>query len=299
MKYNACINILSSRTKCLPLCLRSLWDNWNYRYDYPVYVHYFDDIYDNPKIRQAISEFSKSKVEFIQVPYETPKNLKEEELFYNRTDLWYVNTGRFTKSRKGYLHMCHFYNNLYKYPNTKLHEYDWFFNIDDEAKFLKEVPYNFFEVVDKSPHQAGVIKMTYPWVKKAHQGVKDSRVGMKDFVIDYVEKYNIKTKSEFINELMKQRTEEYFHENLIMGDSWVFKVSTFETEEWKQWSKELNLSNGIYKYRWGDTEMNALFFMIHYGELPLDLKTVDEGYHDQGGYRHIQGYAPSIKDTEK
>ena len=41
-------------------------------------------------------------------------NLKEEELFYNRTDLWYVRTGRFTKSRKGYLHMCHFYNNLYK-----------------------------------------------------------------------------------------------------------------------------------------------------------------------------------------
>ena len=48
MKLNGCINILSSRTKCLPLCIKSLWDNWNYKYNYPVYVHYFDDIYEDP-----------------------------------------------------------------------------------------------------------------------------------------------------------------------------------------------------------------------------------------------------------
>lgn len=298
MSYNACINILSSRNNCLPLCLKSLWDNWNYRYNYPIYVHYFDDIYDSEKLRNGIREFSNCNVEFIRVPYETPKNLREEELFYNRKDLWYVNTGRFTINRKGYLHMCHFYNNLYKYPNTKLHQHDWFLNIDDEAKFLKEVPYNFFEVVDKRPEQAGVIKMTYPWVKKPHQGVFDSRVGMKDFVINYMEKYDIIPRTEFLENLMKERTEEYFHNNLIMGDSWVFKVSTFETESWKQWSTELNNSNGIYKYRWGDTEMNVLFFLIHFGELPYDFKTVDEGYHDQGGFRHIQGYAPSIKDVK-
>ena len=45
--YNACINILSSRNKCLPLCVKSLWDMWNKKYNYPVYVHYFDDIYDD------------------------------------------------------------------------------------------------------------------------------------------------------------------------------------------------------------------------------------------------------------
>lgn len=299
MTYNACINILSSRTKCLPLCIKSLWDNWNYRYNYPVYVHYFDDIYDSPSLREKIRDFTNSDVRFIQVPYETPSSLKEEELFYNRTDLWYVRTGRFTKSRKGYLHMCHFYNNLHNYPNTNLHEYDWILSVDDESKFLKEVPYNFFEVVDNRPEQAGVIKMTYPWIKKPHQGVFDSRVGMKDFVVDYVNKYNIKTDSQFINDLMKNPTEEFFHNNLIMGDSWVFEMSVFKTPEWLQWSQELNSSNGIYKYRWGDTEMNVLFFLIHYGELPFDLKTVDDGYHDQGGYRHIQGYAPSIKDPNK
>ena len=59
-KINACINILSSRTQCLPLCLESLWDKWNYRYNYPVYVHYFDDIYDDEDLRKRIISKSKS-----------------------------------------------------------------------------------------------------------------------------------------------------------------------------------------------------------------------------------------------
>ena len=54
----ACINILSSRTKCLPVSLKSFQEKWNYKYDYPVYVHYFDDIYDDPKLRKAIVEFT-------------------------------------------------------------------------------------------------------------------------------------------------------------------------------------------------------------------------------------------------
>lgn len=299
MTINACINILSSRTKCLPLSIKSLWDNWNHRYNYPIYVHYFDDIYDNPELREKIIEFTNSQIEFIQVPYETPKDIPNDQLFYNRKDLWYVRTGRFTINRKGYLHMCHFYNNLYKYPNTKFHLHDYMLSVDDESKFLKEVPYNFFEVMESRPEEAGVIKMTYPHIKKAHQGVVDSRVGMKDFVIDYVEKYDIETKSEFINTLLKERTEQYFHDNLIMGDSWIFKTSTFDTPEWRQWTEEMNKSGGIYRGRWGDTEMNVLFFLIHHGEMPYDFKTVDEGYHDQGGYRHIQGYAPSIKDVNK
>ena len=88
MTINACINILSSRTKCLPLSIKSLWDNWNHRYNYPIYVHYFDDIYDNPELREKIIEFTNSQIEFIQVPYETPKDIPNDQLFYNRKDLW-------------------------------------------------------------------------------------------------------------------------------------------------------------------------------------------------------------------
>jgi len=295
----ACINILSSRTQCLPLCIKSLWDHWNYRYNYPVFVHYFDDIYDNEKLRQKIREFTKTNIEFISIPYKTPENIQEQELFYNRKELWYVNTGRFTIHRKGFLHMNQFFNNLYRYPNTKFHEYDYMLSIDDEAKFLKEVPYNFFDIIEERPEQAGVIKKTFPHIKAPHQGNFDCRVGMKDFVIDYVTKHNIKTESTFINELVKDGSEKFFHDNLITCDSWIFRTSTFETEAWKQWSAAVQKTGGIYKYRWGDCELMSLFFSIHYSETPYDFKTVDEGYHDQGGYRHIQGYAPSVKDPKR
>ena len=48
-----------------------------------------------------------------------------------------------------------------------------------------------------------------------------------------------------------------------------------------------------------DLNLNSLFFLIHYGYTVHDFKTVDEGYHDQGGLRYIQEYAPSVKDTTR
>ena len=300
MKLNGCINILSSRTKCLPLCIKSLWDNWNYKYNYPVYVHYFDDIYDDEYFRQQIIEFTNSDIRFISIPYETPKHVPEEDLFYNRQDLWYVNTGQFGSHRKGYLHMCHFYNNLYGYPNTEFENYDYILSIDDESLFLKEVPYDFFEVISKQDSIAGAIKLTDPKDKALHQGVFDTRVGILGFVKDYIEKYKIEIKSDFIGRLFTEKeVDKYFHENLIVADSWVFDTKMFKTPKWKQWTTELNENGGIYRGRWGDTEMNVLFMLIHYGYLPHDFKTVDEGYHNQGGLRYIQDYAPSIKNVEK
>ena len=296
----ACINILSSRTKCLPVSLKSFQEKWNYKYDYPVYVHYFDDIYDDPKLRKAIVEFTGLKdLTFISIPYWSPPELPESEMFYNRKDLWYVNTGRFGPSRKGFLHMNRFFNNLYGYPKTEFEKYDYILSFDDESLFLKEVPYNFFEVMEERPEPCGAIKIVFPHIKPPHQGNFDCRVGMKDFVIDYVNKHNIKTESEFINNLLQNPTEEYFHNNLIVADSWVFKTEVFKSDAWKQWSDAVRESHGIFKYRWGDCELNVLFFLIHYGCLPYDFKTVDEGYHDQGGLRHVQGYAPSIKDFHK
>ena len=300
MKLNGGVNILSSRTRCLPLCIQSLWDHWNYKYNYPVYVYYFDDIYNDESLRQEIIGFTKSDVRFISIPYETPKHIPEKELFYNRRELWYVASGQFGKGRKGYLHMCHFYNNLYGYPNTEFEKYDYVLSIDDESLFLKEVPYDFFEVISKQDSIAGAIKLTDPKDKALHQGVFDTRVGILDFVKDYVEKYKIEIKSEFIGRLFTEKeVEKYFHENLIVADSWVFDMKMFKTSEWQCWTTELNDNGGVYRGRWGDTEMNVLFMLIHYGHLPYDFKTVDEGYHNQGGLRHIQDYAPSIKNVEK
>jgi len=54
-KNNAAIYLISSRTKLLELCLTKLFQNWNYKYDYPVFIHYFNDIYDE-KFKSRISK---------------------------------------------------------------------------------------------------------------------------------------------------------------------------------------------------------------------------------------------------
>ena len=298
MKYNACINILSSRAKCLPLCLKSLWDNWNYRYDYPVYVHYFDNIYDNNEYRDFIKNNISKNIHFISIPYATPSFIKEEEMFYNRKEIPYVKNG-FSKNRKGYLHMCNFYNNLYKYPNTRLHEHDYMLSVDDESVFLKDTPYDFFEVLSKMKDEyAGAIKVTYPHTKKPRDGNFQTRIGMMQHVIDYVNKFKIETKSDFINNIVLKQNETYFHNNFIYSDSYIFKIKMFETVEWQQWNNFLNQSGGIYKYRWGDHELNSLFYQIHYGKHVYDFKTVDEGYHNQSALRGIQDLAPGVKNLE-
>jgi hypothetical protein len=301
-KYNACINILSSRNKCLPLCLKSIWDFWNYKYNYPVYVHYFDDIYDDEMLRDQIREFSKCDVRFISIPYETPKWIPDEELFYNRQDLWYVNTGRFGKHRKGYLHMTNFYNNSYKYPKTKLHEYDYYLQVDDESHFLKEVPYDFFEVLDGRPELAGAIKVTHSKDRDmAKQGNFDCRVGMWQFCKDYMKKYNITPGSKFLRDLLEDPNDEVNFHQKSKADSYIFKTEMFRTPEFKQWNKALNESGGCYKGRWGDDELMYLFYSIHFDHPVYDFKTVDEGYHNQGGLRPITGqyYAPSVKNFER
>ena len=110
-KLNACIVIISSRKKCIKDCLLSLWEKYNHEHDYPVYVHYFDDIYDDQDFRNDITNSCEQNVIFKSVPYNTPSFLKEEELYYNRKDLWYVKNS-FSINRKGYLHMCHFTSNM-------------------------------------------------------------------------------------------------------------------------------------------------------------------------------------------
>jgi hypothetical protein len=298
-QFNGCINLLSSRNQCLPKCLKSLWDHWNYRYNYPIYVHYFDDIYDSQEYRENIWNTINENIHFRSIPYKTPGFLKEEELFYNRRNIWYVRNS-FPRTRKGYLHMSHYFNNFYGYNNTEFEKYDYVMSIDDESLFLKEVPYNFFEIMSNKTKMAGAIKVTYPHLKPPKQGNYDTRVGMWKHVSDYIKKYNIEPQSDFILNLLNDPdAERKFHQQFIFADSYVFKTELFRTPVWNQWNKALNESGGIYKYRWGDHELNSLFFSIHYGYVVHDFKTVDEGYHDQGGLRYIQGYAPGVKDLKK
>ena len=78
-KLNACIVYISSRDRCISKSLESLWNNYNNKYDYPVYVHYFDDIYDSKEFQDSILNSCPQNVIFKSVPYKTPEFLEEKE----------------------------------------------------------------------------------------------------------------------------------------------------------------------------------------------------------------------------
>ena len=77
------------------------------------------------------------------------------------------------------------------------------------------------------------------------------------------------------------------------------KLDMFKMKEWKMWIDTINSSGGIYKYRWGDNDLVSLFHLIFFEHDIYDFKTVDEGYHNQGGFRNIQSIAPNIKDFDR
>ncbi len=297
-KLNACIAIISSRKKCIPECLKSLWENFNCKHNYPVYVHYFDDIYDSNEFRQQIKDTCQQNVVFQSIPYRTPSFLKEEELFYNRRDLWYVRNS-FSINRKGYLHMCHFTSNMYGYENTNLHEYDYVMTIDDESMFVEEMPYDPFQVMKEREELMGAMKIYDQTIKKPHQGNFDTRVNLWKFIQGYIKHYNIEPASKFFRDLMDDSDSDNNFHFYPCADSYVIKTEFFRTKEWKQWINAVNKYGGIYKYRWGDNDIYSLFYLIHMGDSIYDLKTVEDGYHSQGALRHLQDYAPGVKDNTK
>ena len=297
-KIKGCITYISSRKKCIAPSIKSLWDRFNHKYDYPVYIHYFDEIYDDEEFRNKIRSETSENVHFISIPYKSPDSVKEEDMFYNRQDVWYART-QFPIGRKGYLHMCHFMSNYYGYPETKFEDYDIIMSLDDESMFLKDLPYDPFEIMSQRPEPMGALKVVDQKLRKPHQGNLDTRINLWNFVQAYMKYYSVTPESDFMKNLLKDpEAEKNFHEYLV-ADSYVVKSKMFLTEEWKQWIAAVNKYGGIYKYRWGDNDINSLFYLIHVGDFIYDLKTVDDGYHDQGALRHLQDYAPGVKDLER
>ena len=261
-------------------------------------MHYFDHIYDDEKTRNEIRSDCPQNIIFKSIPYETPSFLKEKELFYNRKDIWYVRQS-FPIARKGYLHMCHFMSNYYGYPNTEFEQYDYIMTLDDESMFMKEMPYNPFETMASRPENFGALKIYDQTKRPPHQGNFDTRINLWKFIQAYLKQYNLKPKSQFLIDLLKDpENDKNFHRYPI-ANSYIIKLKMFETDEWKQWINAVNKIGGIYKYRWGDNDVNSLFYLIHYDHDIYDFKAVEEEYLSLNALRHLQDYAPGVKDNSK
>lgn len=293
---NCSINIISSRTKCIEHSLNSLWENYNFEKKYPVFVYYFDDIYDDIILRKKIISNGQD-VRFVKVDYKTPEFIKEEELFYNRMNIGYART--FGLKRKGYLHMCHFNSNMYGYPNTCLEEYEIIMTHDDESGYDKKMIEDPFEALKNSGQMIGAFKVSQRLKEgKPHQGHLDTRVGLWNFTKAFLIKNNVNPKNKKLRNLLKDHNAEWNFHFLEWCDTYVIKTEMFKLDLWKKWIEEVNKCGGIYKYRWGDNEIISLFAHMIQEEI-LDLRYVDNGYHNQGKYRNIQDIAPSVKDFRR
>ena len=77
-KHNAAIYLLSSRKNYLNKCLKALFDNWNSTYNYPVYVHYFGDIYDDKIFQKKIKKEINEQIIFKKVSTKIPEHIEEK-----------------------------------------------------------------------------------------------------------------------------------------------------------------------------------------------------------------------------
>lgn len=290
MKYNACIQFISSRDKCLKRALETLYRHFNNKYDYPVYVYYFDNIYSNFDYRRDIHKSISENIHFIQVPYKIPEHVKEEELFYNRTNLDYVRRN-FPRTRKGYLHMCDFNCNVFTYPNSRLSEFDYVINMDDEGGFVRDYPVNLIGKLDFI-HEDMAAFTTGKRLKngKPHQGHLDCRIGLWETTKEFIDKYNLLCPE--LEELYNNKDQLHY---LEYSDTYVFNTKIYKTEIWKNWIDHINASGGIYKYRWGDNEIYSIFCYLVNGHPIIDLEVVMKGYYNQGLFRLIQSIAPGVK----
>ncbi len=145
----------------------------------------------------------------------------------------------------------------------------------------------------------GALKVYDRAKKPPHQGNYDTTINLWNFIKGYIKHYDIEPKSKFIKELLTDPDSDRNFHLFPCADSYVVKTKLFKSKEWKQWIDAVNRFGGIYKYRWGDNDINSLFYLVHYEQDIYDLKTVDEGYHDQGAFRHLEDYAPGVKDLAR
>lgn len=296
MEINLCVHLISSRNKCLKQSLMSFYKHFNDKHKFPVYIYHFDNIYDD-EFKNDINNSIDSSIKFIEIEYGLPNDL-------NYNDVYFVKNNN--PKRIGYHHMCNFWSNFYNYPRTEYQKYEIAFNFDDDSLWIKDFDISNIDTLIKSESH---ILCFNSYKYDVNHRSKDVRIGLCGLVKHYCNKYNIIPAKKWIKELLqidnKKKSEDFFQINLVCYDTNITKLEIFKTENHKNWMKEVNESNGIYKHRWGDNEILSLFYDIHYEEEVLQVNYIKIGagvkvdYIDPGGLRHITDYAPGVKNNTK
>jgi len=240
---------------CLGQAIELLYKNFNNEYKYPVLVTTFGKQYSKNFINKIHKDID-PEIKFIELSKpEIPAHIKEEELFYNRKDNPYVRKS-FPKSRIGYLHTNHFVaGEVQQLP--KMQKYDYVLKMDDDTFFVDKVDFDIFKFMED-----GGIKFASSTLKKYDaERQRNCQTGLRELVKEYIKTKNIKPVA--TGALNKNGD----WDSVCPYDPSVWDLNIFRNENWKEWWKCIDESGGIYKYRWGDLEIHALYLRMYYPKI--------------------------------
>jgi len=242
-KTNALIWYMGVRP-CLRLSLELLYKNFNNKYKYPVLVTTFGKQYSKRFIKKIHQEIDPN-IKFIELPKpKVPAHIKEKELFYNRKEIEYVRKS-FPKSRIGFLYVDQFVAGLaMQYPEIR--KYDYVLKMDDDHFFIKEFGFDIFKFMEDNGKLFGAFAME----KADSKRQRDCQIGLRDLAKEYIKENNIQFQGEW--------------DSLVSQDPTIWGMDIFKNKNWENWWNYVDQSGGIYKYRWGDLEIHALYMRMYY-----------------------------------
>ena len=296
-KYNAGIIILVARTQILKKNLKLFYENWNYKYDYPVYLHTFGKIISKKQMKEINDNISKN-IYLKEVDYGVPENIKESELFYNRTYNDYVKN-RFPKKRIGYLHVLRFSTNITTFGekgcfSKEMEKFDYILKFDDESWFKKKIDYDLFDILND--YEMATAYADGDGVPLKIQ--KETRENIWEFYKSYIKKFGYVPKSKILRDALKNNDENQIHNlSYKCGNCELYnipKILEYPINEFLDFANEYG---GDYKYRWGDNEVLGLFAYTHFDRPFYDFKFKEKDiYSPSLPSIYTDGYAPSPGD---
>ena len=295
MKDGAIV-ILVARSNIILKTLDSLYQNWNKKFNYPVYIHTFGTIIKENLKKKIHKEIDKN-IKFIEIKPSVPEHIKEEELFYNRTYIDYVKKS-FSKKRLGYLHMCHFFFNVTSFGETgcignDLKTYDKIMFFDDDINLKKKVDKDLFKLLDHN-----IIVGAFESKANKKKEFYETNSNLWSFFRNFILKNNISPAEEDLMKSIKSDDENYlFNSSYHSGCFALYNIKKINDLNWKNFYETVNSSGGIYKYRWNPAILIEIYVKTFFKKSILNLNFLDDKIIDnkaEGSDPHIHfGYSDS------
>ena len=296
-KYNAGIIILAARTKILKKTLSFFYENWNQKFDYPIYLHTFGKIIPDKLMYEINRDISKN-IFVKEVDYGVPDHIPEKDLFYNRNYNDYVKS-RFPKKRIGYLHVLRFSTNITSFGekgclSKEMEKFDYLLKFDDESWFKKKIDYDLFDILSEYCMATAYADGDGVSLKIK----KETTENIWEFYKSYLKKFKYEPKHPILKEALKKDDGDLLYKlKYKCGNCELYNIPEILRYPIKEFLDYANLYGGDYKYRWGDNEVLGLFAYTHFEKPFFDFEFKKKGiYYPSLPSIYTDGFAPSPND---